>query len=97
MAGAMFFTHRLDKEVAMGLYEKGYCDRQIADKCDVNIETVREWRKRNNLPGHKSLYKEEKKVRKFTLEDAVREAKKHGMSYGEYMVARREGKVWYGN
>lgn len=91
MAGAMFFTHRLDKEMAMDLYKKGYCDQQIADKCDVSIGTVREWRKRNNLPGHKAPYKEEKKKRKFTLEDAVREAKKHKMSYGTYMVARREG------
>lgn len=97
MAGAMFFNGRLDKGVAIDLYEKGYCDQQIADKCDVSIGTVRDRRKRNNLPGHKAPYKEEAKIRKFTLEDAVREAKKHGMSYGEYMVARREGKVWYGN
>lgn len=98
MAGAMFFKRKyLNTTMAFELYAKGYCDQQIADELESSREAVRDWRRRRGLPGHKSLYKEEKKVRKFTLEDAVREAKKHGMSYGEYMVARREGKVWYGN
>jgi hypothetical protein len=73
------------------LYDKGYCDQQIADICDVSRDAVSVWRRKNGLVGYKAPHKEEKK--KSTLVEVAVAAKAHGMSYGEYMVAKREGKV----
>lgn len=84
---------RLNKERALELYNKGYCDQQIADECDASVGSVREWRRRIGLPGHRVLYKKKTKKRESTLVELAAEAKAHGMSYGEYMAARREGKV----
>ena len=83
----------LDTDKARELYDKGYCDQQIADACFVSRDTVTEWRKRNGLVGHKTPYREKKKPHVSTLVKLAAEARAHGMSYGEYMVARKEGKL----
>ena len=93
MAEPIFFKRKcLDTERAKELYDKGYCDQQIADICGVSRDAVNVWRRKNKLVGHKAPHKEKKKKESTLVEMAV-EAKKHGMSYGEYMVAKREGKV----
>lgn len=95
MREPVFFKKQrfLDKERARELYDIGYCDQQIADLCDVSREAVRCWRKKQKLPSHKALYKEPEKKRESTLIEFAAEAKSHGMSYGQYMAARREGRV----
>ena len=94
MSGAVFFKNkRLDPHMARRLYDIGYCDQQIADELGVSRDSVREWRRRNALPGHKTLYQKKEVKRKSTLAELAAEAKAHHMSYGEYMVARMEGKV----
>lgn len=95
MGEPRFFSRiRLDPLMARSLYNAGYCDQQIADYCGVSRDSVREWRRRNALPGHGTPYKEkEEEKRKSTLVELAAEARAHGMTYGQYMVARREGKV----
>jgi len=85
---------RMDKRLALELYERGYIDTQIAVRCGVAPTTVQSWRKRNGLRAHR-------KQRKYvpqqsgaaSLESVVAEAKAHKMSYGQYVVAKMEGKV----
>ena len=69
---------------AMELYNMGYTDQEIAKQLDCVRQTVRNWRNRNHLSKNK-----EKK----SLVELAAEAKAHGMTYGEYMVAKREGNV----
>lgn len=85
----------IDPVIARRLYEQGYCDQQIADRLGIARETVKEWRRRNDLPGHKRLFKEEVVEVKHvsTLNELAAEAKRLGMTYGQYMVARKEGKL----
>lgn len=95
MGEPIFFKRRLlDKEYARELYDIGYCDQQIADSCGVGRECVSAWRRNNGLEGHKVLYKEKEKKRASTLNEMAAEAKAHGMSYGQYMAARRDGRLW---
>lgn len=95
MSGAVFFKNkRLDPHMARRLYDIGYCDQQIADELGVLRDSVREWRRRNALPGHKALYQKKEEVkRKPTLAEFEAEARAHHMSYGVYMDARREGRL----
>lgn len=94
MGSPLFGKRRyLDVVKARELYDKGYCDQQIADDCGVSRESVRMWRIKNGLEGHKSPPREKKKKKESTLVTMAMEASAHGMSYGEYMVARREGRV----
>ena len=90
----MFFKrNRLGPIMAEDLWEKGYCDQQIADECGVSKRSISGWRRRNHLSGHSTPYKKEEEKRKSTLTEMAVAAKAHGMSYGEYMVARKEGKL----
>lgn len=92
--GSPFFVRRcLDTDKAKKLYDIGYCDPQIAAICDVTTDTVRAWRRKNGLVGHKMPYKEKKKKTEYkpTLSELAAEARKHGMSYGQYQVAKKEG------
>lgn len=92
--GQPLFTRRyLDVKKAKELYDIGYCDPQIADMCDVSRDTVRDWRRRNGLEGHKVPYIEKTEEKPSGLAAMAAEANAHGMTYGQYMVARREGKV----
>lgn len=83
-----------DKERAVELYNTGYCDQQIADILGTTYHTVRGWRRKVGLVGHRKTYVvAEKKTDVPSLAELAAEARKHGMTYGQYMVARREGKV----
>ena len=95
MGEPIFFVRRnLNTELARALYDDGYCDQQIADYCGVAKETVSKWRRNNNLPGHKAPVVEVGKPKKpSTLVELEAEARRHGLTYGQYMVARREGIV----
>ena len=94
MAEAVFFrTKRLDVERARELYDKGYCDQQIADACGVSYEAVRVWRRKSGLEGHLVPYKKKTKSRAPVIIASNAEARAHKMSYGQYVAARREGKL----
>ena len=83
--GTIIFGRKVfDPKRAMELYNMGYTEQEIAKQLDCVKETVRNWRNRNNLAKNK-----EKK----SLVELAAEAKAHGMTYGEYMVAKREGNV----
>lgn len=91
--GNPFFGERryLDTDKARELYDIGYCDQQIADICNVSREAVSTWRRRNGLVGHSVLYKAVEEKRESTLIELAIEARKHGMTYGQYQVAKKEG------
>ena len=84
-----------DRERARGLYEAGYCDQFIADVCETTLDAVRSWRKKHGLKGHKNpiIDSVEKRSNTPTLSELAAEAKARGLSYGQYMLLRREGKV----
>jgi hypothetical protein len=84
-----------DRERARGLYEAGYCDQYIADVCDTSIDAVRSWRRTLGLKGHKRpiVEKDVKRSNTPTLAELAAKAKARGLSYGQYMLLRREGKV----
>ena len=84
MGTIIFGRKTFSKERAMELYRMGCTDQEIAKQLDCVKETVRNWRNRNNLVKNK-----EKK----SLVELAAEAKAHGMTYGEYMVAKQEGNV----
>ena len=88
MAGTIIFGRKfLNEERAMELYNMGCTDQEIANQLDCVKETVRRWRRKNNLAKN-----EEKKAPPSLIELAA-EANAHGMTYGEYMAARREGRA----
>ena len=94
MPGPVFFRRKfLNKEYAREMYDQGYCDQHIADNCGVSRECIREWRRRNNLEGHKAPPKVKPKPKESTLIAMAAEAKAHKMTYGQYMAAKREGKI----
>ena len=79
----------LDTERAEELYKQGWCDQQIADECGVSKDTVRLWRKRNDLVGHKAPVKPKKKKHVSNIAAINAEAREHHMSYGQYYMATR--------
>ena len=85
--------NRVDPVKARKMYDKGFCDPDIAEKLGVSRDAIREWRKRNGLEGHKASPKP-KKPKKYSsnLVAMAVEAKKHGMSYGQYMAVLYEKK-----
>ena len=85
--------NRIDPVKAMKMYDKGFCDPAIAEKLGVSRDAIREWRKRNGLEGHKASPKP-KKPKKYSsnLVKMAVEAKKNGMSYGQYMAVLYEKK-----
>ena len=98
MAGATFFkSKRLDCNMIALMYQNGYCDQKIADELDTQLINVTGWRHRrglqaNPVDGYVAKAKRPEK-RRNTLVEKAAAAKKLGMSYGEYDVALREGKV----
>ena len=94
MGEPLFYKRRLlNKETARELYDKGYCDQQIADHCGVTYGCVREWRRKSGLEGHKAPYKMKKKKPNESLVETAAEAKAHGMTYGQYMAMKNGGMV----
>lgn len=72
----------LDYERAMHWYNMGMIDREIAEKCGVARQAVVNWRTRTCLPPNAT--KRGRKVSMTLLEwDAV-QARKHGVTYGEW-------------
>lgn len=50
-----------EHEKRLKLYNKGLIDSEIAEKINVGISTITEWRKKNDLPANK---KPKKKIKK---------------------------------
>lgn len=85
----------LDEVKARKLYDMGYSDQQIANCCDVDFWVIKKWRVLNGLKGHTHRAKivEEKPKPVQTLAEVAVEARKHGMSYGQYVDAKRRGVI----
>lgn len=72
---------RLDKEMALDLYNRGLCDRDIAEECGVKSATVGEWRRKQGLPPNKPP-KPTGEMSSIARDNA--EARRLGMNYGAY-------------
>jgi hypothetical protein len=82
-----------DVDRALKLYEAGFSDNEIANMLDVDFWAIKKWRMLNGLKGNKHRAKivEEKPKPVQTLAEVAAEARKHGMSYGQYVDAKRRG------
>ena len=73
----------LDCDRAMYWYNMGLNDREISEKCGVGRKTVAAWRAKKMLPT-----KAQKRAKKDTMSllkwDSV-QARKHGVTYGEWV------------
>lgn len=87
MGTIIFGRKTFSKERAMELYKMGYTDQEIAKQLGCVKETARRWRQKN------CLVKNADKKDPPSLIELAAEAKTHGMTYGEYMAAKREGRV----
>lgn len=92
MAAQFYKRKCIDTERARELYDTGLCDLDIAVELCISREAVCAWRARNGLPCHPQAKKKEppKRVGDSIITLAA-EAKKRGMSYGQYMVAKSGG------
>ena len=96
---------KINWEPFQELYDMGLTDREIAYEMDADHTSVQKHRRSLGLPSNwskaevRSAYcstRKEKRHRKVpakSLVEVAREAKERGMSYGEYMVAQREGRL----
>lgn len=84
-----------DTDRALKLYEAGFSDNEIANILDVDFWAIKKWRMVNGLKGHTHRAKivEEKPKPVQTLAEVAVEARKHGMSYGQYVDAKRRGVI----
>lgn len=82
--------NRIDPVKARKMYDKGFCDPDIADKLGVSRDAIREWRKRNGLEGHKASPKPKKPKKHVSNIAAIEaEARENGTSYGQHYMATR--------
>jgi len=72
----------LDCERAMHWYNMGLIDREIAEKCGVGRKAVTDWRTRTCLPPNATIHV--KKVSMTLLDWDAAQARKHGVTYGEW-------------
>ena len=78
---------RIEVSFAVDLYEEGYTDAEMAKKLGVTPSGVVDWRRRMGLPPNKKRDR-----RKLTpLERDAAEAKKRGMTYGQYKASQTIG------
>ena len=84
-----------DVDRALKLYEAGFSDNEIANILDVDFWAIKKWRMVNGLKGNTRRAKtvEAPPKRVTTLSEVVAEARKHGMSYGQYVDAKRRGVI----
>lgn len=84
-------------ELFQDMYDMGLTDEEIASEMDADKASVRKHRKSLGLPPTRSKAEarstrcSHRKVPVKSLVEVAREAKERGMSYGQYMVAQREG------
>ena len=75
----------LNQKYAMMRYKEGATDQEIAEETGVCKETVALFRKRNFLPPNRKKVEKQKPERKLSpIARDNAEARKHGMSYGQY-------------
>lgn len=82
----MGYSHGLDREYALYVYNQGYTDEQIADRLGSNVRAVERWRKFMGLEKNERSRENLSKLER----DAIA-ARKAGLTYGQYK-AREEGK-----
>lgn len=77
--------HPLDRDLALRLYYEGRTDEEIASECDVVTQTIERWRREIGLAPN---VKPKRKAPMSKLAIAVAEARRRGLSYGQYMANR---------
>lgn len=73
---------KIDEAKCWSLYNAGKTDLEIATECGLHINTVNSWRKRNGLPVNRGAARRRRKLTQ--LEKDAIEARKAGMTYGQY-------------
>lgn len=76
----------LNLALAKQLYGMGLPDREIAHCCGVSVSTVLRWRQAHGLRPNPEMARATGPEEQLTI-DAIA-ARKHGMSYGQYMVQK---------
>ena len=76
----------LNLALAKQLYDMGLPDREIAHCCGVSSSTVLRWRHAKGLPPNYDFERATGPEEQLTI-DAVA-ARKHGMSYGQYIAQK---------
>ena len=99
---------KFDRVLARTLYDQRKLDYQIADKLGISAATVSNWRRSEGLPSWQTVDREAKRqqaqtadlIRQVTrdqgsmsIESAMDNAQALGLSYGQYMAARYEGRL----
>lgn len=77
---------RLDLKLVRKLYGMGLPDREIAHCCGVSVSTVLRWRHAHGLRPNPEMARATGPEEQLTI-DAIA-ARKHGMSYGQYMAQK---------
>ena len=75
---------RLKQSEAWEYYNAGKTDVEIAELCNVDRSTVKNWRRRNGLLGNVSNQKKPKGKKLTQLEQDAIAARELGMTYGQY-------------
>lgn len=76
----------LNLALAKQLYGMGLPDREIAHCCGVSVSTVFRWRHAHGLRPNQDFQRATGPEEQLTI-DAIA-ARKHGLSYGQYMVQK---------
>ncbi len=79
----------IDSKRAMALYDQGLTDKAIAIRMGRSQTTISGWRGRHGLPPNKN--KAHAKYIPPLVQDAI-DAKKLGLSYGQYKAKQYEAK-----
>lgn len=84
-------TSTINEDAAMELYKSGKRDFEIAEECNVSKYAVQRWRARNGLLPNKRKPPEEMS----SLVMTALAARRHGMTYGQWMSMRRDRREAY--
>lgn len=81
--------NRINPRQAYDLWSRGHSDEDIAERMDVSVRCVSDWRRRNNLKANranKTIPVEERGP----LSQEAWEARRAGMSYGVWKARQWE-------
>ncbi|BAK99724.1 hypothetical protein OBV_25260 [Oscillibacter valericigenes Sjm18-20] len=84
-------TSTINEDVAMELFRDGKRDFEIAEECNVSKYAVQRWRARNGFLSNKRKPHDEMSGLALT----ALAARKHGMTYGQWMAMRRDRRESY--
>ena len=80
---------RINARQAYDLWSRGYCDADIAERMEVSVRCVNDWRRRNNLKANRADRTIPVEERCPLSQDAW-EARQAGMNYGMWKAQQWE-------